>query len=106
MIRKKVVITGAASGIGKATAIRFADEGYDVCLNDIQLEKLADVLHELSAGNHLLLPGSYAENQTILEGEKIIQKNWGTVDALINCAGLSEKTNPLEMEIEQVEDNF
>jgi NAD(P)-dependent dehydrogenase (short-subunit alcohol dehydrogenase family) len=101
MIRKKVVVTGAASGIGKATAIRFANEGYDVCLNDIQLEKLADVLHELSEGNHLLLGGSYAENQTVLAGEKLIQENWGTVDALINCAGLSEKTNPIEMEIDR-----
>jgi NAD(P)-dependent dehydrogenase (short-subunit alcohol dehydrogenase family) len=101
MSRKKVVITGAASGIGKATAIRFANEGYDVCVNDIQLEKLTTVLHELSKGNHLLLHGSYSENETILEAEKIIQQNWGTVDALINCAGLFEKTNPVEMNIER-----
>ena len=101
MIRKKVIITGAASGIGRATAIRFAKEGYDVCLNDIQTEKLAPLKDELLKGNHLLLPGSYAEKETILEGEKIIGQNWGTVDALINCAGLFEKTNPLEMEIDR-----
>ncbi|MEP6951077.1 MAG: SDR family oxidoreductase [Ginsengibacter sp.] len=101
MIRKKVIITGAASGIGRATAIRFAGEGYDVCVNDIQLEKLKAVLHELPQGDHLLLHGSYSENETILEGEKIILQNWGTVDALINCAGLFEKTNPVEMEIDR-----
>jgi NAD(P)-dependent dehydrogenase (short-subunit alcohol dehydrogenase family) len=101
MSRKKVVITGAASGIGRATAIRFASEGYDVCLNDIQSEKLSALLDELPGGNHLLLHGSYSENETILEGEKIIHENWGAVDALINCAGLSEKTNPLEMEIDR-----
>ena len=101
MNRRKVLITGAASGIGRATAIRFANAGYDVCLNDIQLEKLMALLNELSGGNHLLLHGSYAENETILEGEKIIQHNWGTVDALINCAGLFEKTDPLEMEIDR-----
>src|SRR5665647_1720360 len=101
MNRKKVLITGAASGIGRATTIRFANEGYDVCVNDIQLEKLRTLLNELSEGNHLLLHGSYSENDTVLEGEKMIQQNWGTVDALINCAGVFEKTNPLEMEIDR-----
>ena len=31
--RKKALVAGASSGIGKATAIRFASEGWDVCLN-------------------------------------------------------------------------
>lgn len=101
MTRKKVLITGAASGIGRATAIRFAEEGYDVCVNDIHLEKLTALLNELTDGNHLLLHGSYSENNTVFDGEKIIQQNWGTIDTLINCAGLFEKTDPLEMEIDR-----
>jgi NAD(P)-dependent dehydrogenase (short-subunit alcohol dehydrogenase family) len=99
MSRKKVLITGAASGIGRATAIRFANEGYDVCANDIQSEKLKALLSELPPGNHLALTGSYAETQVIGEGEKIIQKNWGRLDVLVNCAGLFQKTDPIEMDI-------
>ncbi|MBC7745841.1 MAG: SDR family oxidoreductase [Flavobacterium sp.] len=106
MIRKKVIITGAASGIGRATAIRFANEGYDVCLNDIQTDKLKEVKDELPQGNHLLLPGNYAEKKTILQGEKIINQSWGSVNALINCAGLFEKTNPMEMEIDRWRSTF
>ncbi len=88
--RPKVMITGAASGIGKAAAIRFAEEGYDVCLIDIQnMEHVSDILPE---GNHLIVKGSYTDEKTIEKCNNIISENWGQLDALINCAGISSKT--------------
>ena len=101
MSKRKVIITGAASGIGKTTAIRFANEGYDVCLNDIQAEKLTALLKELPEGNHFLLHGSYADDATIIEGDKLIQQHWGSVDVLVSCAGMFEKTDPIAMAIER-----
>lgn len=105
-MKKRVLITGAASGIGKATAVRFADEGYDVCLNDVQAEKLESVLAALTPGNHLLLHGSYSDETTLLHGEKIIRERWGSLDAVVNCAGKFEKTDPMGMEIGQWRRNF
>lgn len=99
--RKKVIVTGAASGIGKAVAKRFAAEGYDVCLNDLQFDKLQTLVAKLPQGNHLILPGSYANKTTIAEGENLIAKNWGNVDALVNCAGLFIKTDPLDADLER-----
>ncbi len=101
MTRKKVIITGAASGIGKATAIRFASEGFDVCANDIQADKLTALLKEMPEGNHLILAGSYADESTITDAEKLIEQQWGSVDVLVSCAGMFEKTNPIEMELSQ-----
>jgi len=43
--RLKAIITGASSGIGRATAARFAADGYDVCLN----ARRAALLHEVAA---------------------------------------------------------
>ena len=67
MDRKKVLVTGAASGIGRAVTTRFAGEGYDVCMNDLQSGKLEALISELPKGNHIVLPGSYAENKTIMK---------------------------------------
>ena len=101
MKRKKALITGAASGIGKATALRFAREGYDVCLNDLHSEKLQSVLYEMPTGNHFLLAGSYADEKTISAGEKLIGENWSNLDVLVNCAGLFEKTDSIGMDLER-----
>jgi len=90
IIRPKVLITGAVSGIGRATAIRFAAEGYDVCLNDIQ--DIQHVYASLAEGNHLIVEGSYAEEQTMEKSRKLILENWGKLDILVNCAGISGRT--------------
>ena len=101
MNKPKVLITGAASGIGRATAMRFAKEGYNICANDIQEEKLKTLLNELEPGNHLLLPGSYTSMETIDKGQQLISEHWGSLDALVNCAGIGGATSPIEMDIEQ-----
>jgi 3-oxoacyl-[acyl-carrier protein] reductase len=54
---------------------------------------------ELVKGNHLILSGNYAEEATILSGEQLIKENWGSLDVLVNCAGMFEKTYPLEMDL-------
>ena len=46
---KVAVVTGAASGIGRALAIRFAGEGMKVVLSDVEERALADVERDLKA---------------------------------------------------------
>jgi short-subunit dehydrogenase len=47
--RPKAIITGASSGIGRATATRFAADGYDVCLNARREQLLRQVADSGSA---------------------------------------------------------
>ena len=46
------VVTGAASGIGRAIAMRFAHEGMQVALADVEKEPLERVTNELKAAGH------------------------------------------------------
>jgi len=51
-----VIITGASSGIGKALALKYASEGYNVVINGRKLEALEATSKELSSlGNKILL---------------------------------------------------
>jgi NAD(P)-dependent dehydrogenase (short-subunit alcohol dehydrogenase family) len=90
--RKKVLVTGASSGIGAATARRFAAEGWDVCLTSLDAKLLEEVKSGLPAGNHLSLAGDYTQDATIQGLEALIRKQWQGLEALVNCAGIFHYT--------------
>ncbi|ULQ52442.1 SDR family NAD(P)-dependent oxidoreductase [Flavihumibacter fluvii] len=101
MNRLKVLITGAASGIGRSTAIRFAAEGHDVCINDIQAAKLDTLVQELAPGSHLVFPGSFSNESDIAKGKELIEKHWGHLNVLVSCAGLSAPSDPIHSTLEE-----
>jgi 3-oxoacyl-[acyl-carrier protein] reductase len=86
--RQCVIVTGASSGIGKATAVRFAQEGWDVCMVARRQNLLEAISKELLKGHHLVCAGAYEEVETADLVRQAIQQEWGMVDALVNCAGV------------------
>ena len=84
---KKAVITGAASGIGKAVALLFAKQGAFVHLLDMNEEGLSAVLSEIKVmkGNAAAHIANVAHQQEI----KSVFEKIGTLDILVNCAGIS-----------------
>lgn len=87
--RRKVVVTGASSGIGKATAVRFAADGCDVCLNARRHGLLEEVAASLEPGDHLVCAGDYSAPAVIEAMGEHLRAHWGRVDVLANCAGVS-----------------
>lgn len=87
---KTVLITGASRGIGKAIAVEFYKNGYNVVINYNKSEKEA---MELQA----LMPGSVAVKADV-SNEKDVQhmvesviNMFGTIDVLVNNAGISQQ---------------
>lgn len=87
--RRKIIITGASSGIGRATAARFATDGCDVCLNARREARLHELVKTLPAGDHLVCPGDYSDAAVVEGIDRVLRERWSRVDVLVNCAGLA-----------------
>lgn len=101
-----VLISGASSGIGRATAARFAREGWQVGLLARREHLLQDLLQELPAGDHFVCAGDYADPETIHRlGEQLGQR-WPKLDALVNCAGVFRTADLFSQPLEEWRSSF
>ncbi len=85
---KTAIITGAAAGIGKATALLFAAEGAAVSICDIDEDKLQETANEIlsNKGNVMARKCDLAEIDEIEDFVKATVEKYGTVDILVNNA--------------------
>lgn len=104
--RKRAVISGASSGVGRATAIRFARESWDVCLTARRAAALEQLCRELPEGLHLVCPGDYSNEETAQRIGLEVSRKWGSLDALINCAGVYFPAHSIDAPMEQWRPSF
>lgn len=104
--KKKALITGASSGIGKATAMRFALEGYDVCLNARRRDKLEAMISEMPKGNHLICDGDYSLTGTAEKISNTIKTRWKSLDVFVNCAGIFSPVDAVNSTVEKWREIF
>lgn len=100
---RRVWVTGASRGLGRAIALGFAASGADVALT----ARTAVAVHEVAAeaeglgAKTLALPGSVADPEDVIASVREIERAWGGLDVLVNCAGVS----PVFKKVELVEDD-
>jgi len=99
---KKAIITGGGRGLGKATALAFAQEGIDVAITGRNESTLKETVAELK---NFGVQATYAvfdvaDFKAVQEGIQQIIGELGTVDILVNNAGIASFASFLDMEPE------
>ncbi|WP_316810917.1 SDR family oxidoreductase [Pedobacter heparinus] len=87
--KRVVIVTGASRGIGRATALKFAEEGCRLVLVDLEHGVLEAVARELTAlynAECLICAGDLAEGDFLNAIAEQTVAKWGRVDVLINNA--------------------
>jgi NAD(P)-dependent dehydrogenase (short-subunit alcohol dehydrogenase family) len=95
--KRVVIVTGAGSGIGRATALAFLRDGFRVALAGRSAEKLAAVAEESGAGsNSLVCTADVREPDQVRALFDSVKEKFGRLDVLFNNAGLNAPFVPLD----------
>ena len=98
---KVVIVTGAASGIGRATAALFAREGARLVLNDIDRKSLDTVAAQLGKAENRTVVGDIALEDTARHLAQEAISAFGRIDVLVNNAGIHFLKDVTDMSVEE-----
>ena len=89
---KVAVITGAARGIGKAIALKFASEGADIAFTDLVIDENGKATEKEIAAFGVRAKGYASNAANFEEAHKVVEeivKDFGRIDVLVNNAGIT-----------------
>jgi len=98
-MNKIIMITGATAGFGRATAKKFAENGYNVIITGRRTERLDEVKKELGKNKGIKVLTLNFDVRKRYEVEDIINEmpdEWKNIDILVNNAGLAVGLDPID----------
>ena len=103
--RNRILVTGAASGIGQATALRLLDEGAAVVAADVAADGLDKTLARaggIGAGERLTtLEMNVGDEQSVVDGVRSAVDTLGGLDSLVNAAGILRAVHTEQMGLDR-----
>jgi NAD(P)-dependent dehydrogenase (short-subunit alcohol dehydrogenase family) len=97
--QRRAIVTGAGSGIGRAIAIRFAQEGARVLVADLNLKTAQETVAQLETPGLALELNVTQANQVQAIIAQVIQE-WGGLEVLVNNAGIAVAATVAETNVE------
>ncbi len=87
---RTAIVTGGASGVGKATCLAFAKKDKNVTVADLNIDGAKKVADEIIAngGNAVALEGNVMDGKAVQNVVDTTKAKFGSVDIMINCAGV------------------
>jgi NAD(P)-dependent dehydrogenase (short-subunit alcohol dehydrogenase family) len=97
------LVTGAASGIGRATAQLLALEGARVAVGDIDQVRAAQTVQSINelGGASMSIPLDVTSQDAWRSSIRTIHESWGNLDILVNCAGITRDAPITELPLAQ-----
>ncbi|KAK7892949.1 hypothetical protein LTR67_007186 [Exophiala xenobiotica] len=99
------IVTGASQGIGRGIALRLAQDGFDVVVNDIERQKarIDEVVAEIQAGGHQAhgVVGDVSKQDDVQGLVDAAVATFGELNVMVANAGLLETSSLLEMTVER-----
>ena len=87
--QRRVLITGAGSGLGRALAIRYARSGARVACVDLSVQRSEATRVTLAGSGHLALAADVGSDEAMEQLQENVLREWGGLDVLINNAGIA-----------------
>lgn len=97
-MEKVVLITGATSGIGEATACMFASNGYDLIITGRRAERLKSLKNKLEKDSTRVLDVCFdvRNEDEVKKALRELPQSWKKIDVLVNNAGLASGLEPID----------
>jgi len=98
---KTALITGASRGIGKAIALKFAENGANVAFSDLMYDEYAITLEKELYTYGVIAKGFASDASSFADSEKLVNDvitHFGKIDILVNNAGITRDNLLLRME--------
>jgi len=93
---KVLFITGASSGIGRATAFQAAKNGYKLALIARREDKLKEIVNEVGEGNAIAIPTDITQIEELGKAIHTTIEEFGKIDAVFANAGKGLNTSGIE----------
>ena len=101
--KRTAFVTGASFGIGAATALALARNGFDVAVSATRVENLSNILAQLEATRARVVPVAFnlGAHSDIEQAMATVTAAFGSVDVLVNNAGISNRKAAVEITPEE-----